>query len=80
MEKSPDFIADATNVYRTKEYIVNQVVGLKYHDLGNVIFSLDTYYLRTQRRDEQYEKLFADRRHIDGKRLPTSMYMRTYKD
>ncbi len=29
-DKIPDFIKDATNVYRTKGYIVCQVIGIQY--------------------------------------------------
>ena len=80
-DKIPDFIKDATNVYRTKGYIVCQVRGIQYDcKENNVVFSHDTYYRRTPERDQQYEIFFCHRRHIDGKRLPSTMYARTYKD
>ena len=40
--------------------------------------SYDTYYLRTPDLDAIYEYMFSDRKNIDGKRLHTSMYVRTY--
>ena len=74
-----DFLYDANNVYRTENYIVKQVIGVRLSDeLNNVVFSFDTYYHRTKKRDKIYEKAFAARKNIDGKRLPTTMYARTY--
>ena len=32
----PDFIKDATNVYRTKGYIVKQVIGIQYLSLIHI--------------------------------------------
>ena len=70
---------NANNIYRTENYIVNQVIGVRLSDeLNNVVFSFDTYYHRTKKRDKIYEKAFAARKNIDGKRLPTTMYARTY--
>lgn len=75
----PGFIRDATNVYRTKEFIVKQIIGIEYDCReGNEIFSRDTYYKRTPARDHEYECLFSDRRNIDGKRLPSTAYNRRY--
>ena len=43
-DKIPDFIKDATNVYRTKGYIVKQVIGIQYDcKENNVVFSHDTF-------------------------------------
>jgi len=76
-----DFIKNATNVYRTRDYIVKQVVGIQYdNEQNNVVFSHDTFYRRTAERDREYEILFCHRKSIDGKRLPTTMYARTYID
>lgn len=81
MSTIPDFIKNATNVYRTKNYIVKQVIGIKYDcKEDNTVFSHDTYYRRTPERDNQYEILFCHRRNVDGKRLPSTMYSRTYKE
>jgi hypothetical protein len=74
-----DFLYDANNVYRTRDYIVKQVIGVRLSDeFNNVVFSFDTYYRRTKKRDKIYEKAFRERKNIDGKRLPTTMYARTY--
>lgn len=56
----PDFIKDATNVYRTKGYIVKQVIGIQYDcKENNVVFSHDTFYKRTPKRDKEYEIFFS---------------------
>lgn len=79
MNNDRDFLYDANNVYRTRDYIVKQVIGVRLSDeLNNVVFSFDTYYRRTKKRDKIYEKAFRERKNIDGKRLPTTMYARTY--
>lgn len=75
----PEFIVDATNVYRTEKYIVKQIIGIKYDcEENNVVFSHDTFYRRTPSRDKEYEILFCRRKNIDGKRLSSTMYARTY--
>lgn len=77
----PDFMIDAMNVYRTRDYIVKQVVGVKLSDVeNNVVLSHDTFYRRTKKRDCEYELIFCKRKHIDGKRIPSTMYARTYVD
>lgn len=46
----PDFMEDAMNVYRTRDYIVKQVVGVKYSEVeDNLVFSHDTFYRRTKK-------------------------------
>ena len=75
----PDFIIDADNVYRTKKYIVKQVLSLEMPTVeDNGIKSYDTFYKRTSIRDKQYNLIFRDRKSIDGKRLPCTMYARKY--
>lgn len=70
-----DFLDNATNVYRTEEFIVSQRICFSSNGLGTTrILSEDTYYSRTKLRDLLYEKLFED----DGKRLRSSMFVRTY--
>ncbi len=70
---------EATNVYRTKHYIVEQVLGINEHDVEcNELCSHDTFYRRTKKRDTEYEKLFASRKRINGKRLPATMCSRKY--
>ena len=69
----------ATNVYRTKNYIVEQVLCLKDDNVHTAqMCSHDTFIRRTKKRDAQYEKLFASRKHIDGKRMSTNMCSRKY--
>lgn len=69
--KVPEFIENATNLYRTKKYIVKQIIGIQYGcEENNVVYSRDTYYKRTPERDKEYEILFFRRRNIDGRRLP----------
>ena len=73
------FAKGATNVYRTENYIVKQVFGIQLDNkLGNVTMSYDTDYLRTPELDAIYEYMFSDTKNIDGKRLHTTMYVRTY--
>ena len=72
---------DATNVYRTREYIVKQSVTLHFDErYGAVLYSNDTYYRCTPLRDREYEAVFATRAHINGKRIQTAMYARRYVD
>ena len=81
MKKIPEFLIDATNVYRTSEYIVKQKIGVRFDKReNNVVYSDDTYYRRTLRRDYEYEQAFKGRKNINGRRLPTTMYARTYID
>lgn len=81
MKHVPDFVKGATNVYRTRDYIVKQVIGIKIDcEEDNAVVSHDTFYRRTPKRDAEYELLFSNRKRIDGKRLPTTMYARTYID
>lgn len=70
-----DFLENATNVYRTEEFIVSQHICFSSNGLGTTrILSEDTYYSRTKLRDLLYEKLFEN----NGKRLHSSMFVRTY--
>ena len=76
MNMIPEFLqGDATNVYRTREYIVKQSVTLHFDErYGAVLYSNDTYYRCTPFRDREYEAVFANRAHINGKRIHTAMY------
>ena len=70
-----DFMKNATNVYRTEEFIVSQHIDFCTCGVGIArIISEDTYYARTKQRNSLYEKLFSD----DGKRIRSSMFVRTY--
>ena len=72
------------NVYRTRDYIVKQELYLIVNaEQNNAVLSVDTYYRRTLLRDSKYRDskyllLYKDRKHIDGKRLPSNTYIRTY--
>ncbi len=69
------------NVYRTRDYIVKQELYLIVNaEQNNAVLSVDTYYRRTLLRDSKYQLLYKDRKHIDGKRLPSNTYIRTYID
>lgn len=79
MEEIKGFLSDGTNVYRTEKYIVRQVVGVKYsQEQNNAIISHDVYIKRTPERDQIYEIIYHRRQHLNGKRLPSSMYTRVY--
>ncbi len=81
MGKSIDFAENADNVYRTRDYIVRQCIGIQHDDEQHaVIYSHDTFYRRTPARDRQYETLFGHRLELDGKRLPSNMFARQYVD
>ena len=70
-----DFLDDATNVYRTEEFIVKQHLTYITDGMGSTrILSEDTFYCRTKLRDALYEQLFKS----DGKRIRSAMYVRTY--
>lgn len=78
--KSFDFLENATNVYRTKKYIVKQDVFLEYDKCGNSrIYSKDTYYLRNKQLDKEFEYIFKDRDCANGKRVHSTLYTRRYK-
>ena len=78
---TPDFLIDADNVYRTKSYIVKQVIQIIENDIEeNGIISHDTYYRRTPKRDLAYTIAYQDKTDIEGKRLPSTSYSRTYVD
>ena len=48
----PEFVIGADNVYRTKNYIIKQVIFLdKSLSENNSITSFDTFYLRNRKRD-----------------------------
>ncbi len=81
MNGQPDFTVNADNVYRTREYIVRQIIGVNFDsEMDNGIFSQDTFFARTPTRDKQYESIFAKRFDLDGRRMKSSMYSRKYVD
>lgn len=76
----PEFVQGATNVYRTKSYIVKQNVSLGHQGLeSTTLISRDTYYVRTPKRDAIYESIFEGNKNLDGRRIPTMAYFRTYR-
>ena len=78
---TPEFLLDADNVYRTKHFIVKQVIEIVENDIeDNGIISHDTYYRRTTARDLAYTMEFMDKVKINGKRLPSTQYTRRYID
>ena len=78
-----DFVNNADNVYRTREYIVKQQIStsVNKNSLITHLISQDTYYLRTPKRDVEYNIIFKVRgKNIDGKRIRSTMYTRKYVD
>ena len=76
----PEFARGATNVYRTKYYIVRQMLMINAHEIfGPHTVSRDIYYERTPERDAEYEKFFAGVPDIDGRRIPSMGYVRSYR-
>ncbi len=75
----PDFLQDADNVYRTKHFIVKQVMEIHENSVeNNSVISYDTYYRRSLKRDLAYNMAYQDKANLDGKRLPSTIYTRTY--
>jgi len=78
-----DFVNNADNVYRTREYIVKQQIStsVNKNSLITHLISEDTYYLRTPKRNVEYNIIFKVRgKNIDGKRIRSTMYTRKYVD
>lgn len=74
-----DYDRDApNNIYRTKHFIVCQYIEIMYDDDTPMVVSRDVFYARTFMRDNFYNKMFADRRKRDGKRVRTIMQKREY--
>ena len=43
-DRVPEFVVGATNVYRTRDFIVRQKIGIRYDgEESNVVFSDDTF-------------------------------------
>lgn len=74
-----NLIEGATNVYRTKCFIVIQRIEiLSSIQEKNVVLSHDTYIPRDQYMDTCYEEIFVDKIELDGARLPSTIYERKY--
>ena len=79
MYNIPDFLKDATNVYRTKNYIVKQDLYMDINiDGQEYLYSKDTFYIRNKKLDKLYEKFFSSRANIDGKRIKCTSHSRNY--
>lgn len=77
----PEIAKLTENVYRTKEYIVKQVIYILVGiEENNAVLSVDTFYRRTIVLDCHYLMKYEKRKHINGKRLPSNMFIRTYVD
>ncbi len=81
VNSTSDFLKDATNVYRTKDYVVKQEIKIiNDEDRNTFMVSIDTYYSRNDEIDECYECFFPRRKNLDGKRISVAMYTRVYVD
>lgn len=78
-DRIPEFADGASNVYRTKYFIVRQRLAYSSSEVfGGLLCSHDTFFERTKERDKEYDAYFCDRLNLDGKRIPTLMYTREY--
>ena len=69
----------ANNAYRTKHYIVTQRIMFRQTETeGSMIMSVEVFYKRNKERDTVFEKVFENRVNVDGKRLHSTMYTRSY--
>ena len=69
----------ANNAYRTKNYIVTQRILFRQTETdGSMIMSMEVFYKRNQERDTIFEKVFENRVNVDGRRLHSTMYTRSY--
>lgn len=76
-----DFLDNANNIYETDCYIVRQEISVEIINGITVIYSRDTFYSRTSRREAQLEFLQSIRPTlVNGKRVPATMTTRTYVD
>lgn len=76
-----NLLLEATNVYRTRYFIVIQAIDVNDNGVESAeLCSRDTYFSRTKKRDADYERVFRERKQMDGKRLPTTMFSRKYID
>ncbi len=74
-----DELEIANNAYRTKDFIVTQELTYRRNEIqGAALVSVDVFYKRTKERDVMYEKVFAKRWHLNGRRIRSSMYTRRY--
>ena len=79
---SIDFMEGALNVYRTKNYIVRQQLSIENIEGKTVIFSRDTFFKKTEKRNEAFEFIYCFRNadEAEGKRVPATATTRKYVD
>ena len=70
MNEIAEFLRGASNVYRTRDYIVRQVIELHSDAEGSYLVSRDTYFRCTPPLDTKYEVAFASRAYVNGRRIP----------
>ncbi len=76
-----DFLDNANNIYETKNFIVRQEVSIEILNGITVVYSRDTFYAKTSRRNAQLDFLKSIRPTlVNGKRVPATMTSRTYVD
>ena len=81
MMQNKEMFENATNVYRTRKYIVKQIINYKVHnEFNNVLYSQDTFYKRTYLRDRYYESRYENKIDANGKRIKTACSARKYVD
>ena len=69
----------ASNAYRTKNCIVTQRIMFRQTETdGSMIMSVEVFYKRNQERDTIFEKVFEKRVNVNGRRLHSTMYTRSY--
>lgn len=74
-----DFLQGSDNVYRTPDFIVSQKISITVSRQGDAhLVSEDTYFARTEKRDEDYNFAFQFRDKIEGKRIKCGTYLREY--
>ena len=77
--KNNEMFENATNLYRTRHYIVKQTINYKVdNEFNNILYSQDIFYRRTFLRDKSYEMKFKSKINIDGKRIKTACSSRKY--
>lgn len=65
------------NVYRTRLFIVCQEISPAGSEEGTMLYSKDSFYLRTKDRDLIYHEVYKNRGN-DGKRIKAKISSRTY--
>ena len=79
MSEFVKIIKKASNVYRTKYFIVAQIITFEVGSQGDTrLFSNDIYFPRTKQLDKDFESEFDARKFLDGKRIHTTVYVRHY--